>query len=129
VSYISKDEQILLKIRKYIIKLRDLYEKIQPMTDAEIEESIEGLAFAQCMTNLFELSILIEDDETAEKILVLSSGKTARIRNISSHNYDALNWSVVKNNCVKILRSISESDIDGCLKRLAEKRKNEKDYT
>jgi hypothetical protein len=129
MSYISKDEQILVKIRKYINKLQGLYLAVENLSDSEIDDGIEGLALTQCITNLFELASRLDDEVVAEKLSLLSSGRTARMRNISSHDYDAVDWSIAKSICSKILQHISLVLLDECEKSLAEKKAEIKDYT
>ena len=129
MSYISRDEQLLLKIRKNIQKLKLLFIKIEPLSDMEIDEGIEGLAITQCVTNLFELSSRIVDENIAQRLSLLSSGRTARMRNISSHDYDAVDWSIAKNNCRNILRNITNELLDDCITKILQKKQDIKDYT
>jgi len=129
MSYISNDEQLLLKLKKNMQKLDKLFKIIKPLSDAEIDDGIEGLALAQCITNLFEISSRIEDEDIAQRLSLLSSGRTARMRNISSHDYDAVNWSVAKRNCQKILQNISNDLLDACIADILQKKQEKKDYT
>jgi len=128
MSYISKDEQILIKISKYMDKLEYLYSHIQDLSDSEIDEGIEGLALAQCVTNLFELAIRLENDEVAEKLSILSSGRTARLRNINSHDYDAVDWVVAKDICRKILAKVTTKLLGTCTNIILQKKHEIKDY-
>ena len=102
---------------------------VEPLSDGEIEDGVEGLALAQCVTNLFEITHRIEDDEIAKRLSALTSGRVARMRNISSHDYDSVNWSVAKENCRKIIREITDDLVDECLTELAQNKKGETDYT
>ena len=129
MSYLSKDEQILIKIQKYIVILRRLYGDIESLPSDELDESIEALALSQCMTNLFELSSKISDDTVADKLNILSSGRIAGFRNIASHDYDSINWNIAKKNCKMVLTVVTEDCINECFEFLAEKKANTKDYT
>lgn len=129
MSYISKDEQILLKIRRYMDKLSLLYNTIAELSDAEIDEGIEGLALAQCMANLFELASIISNDVVATKLSVLSSGRTSGFRNIAAHNYDTNNWSIAKKNCKLILSTVTQECLNECVTELDIEKANTKDYT
>jgi len=129
MSYISKDEQILFKIRRYMDKLSLLYNTIAELSDAEIDEGIEGLALAQCMTNLFELASIISNDVVATKLSVLSSGRTSGFRNVAAHYYDANNWSIAKKNCKLILSTVTQECLNECVTELDIEKANTKDYT
>ena len=129
MSYISKDEQLLIKITKYMKKLRILFSTIENLSDAEIDDGMDGLALTQCVTNLYELAIRIDDETIAEKLSMLSSGRTARLRNISSHDYDAVDWSIAKNICKKLLNQITPKLLDDCADILAANKSKTKNYT
>lgn len=129
MSYISKDEQIIIKIKKNIRTLHKLFTIIEPLSENEIDESIEGLALAQCITNLFELASRISDDGVAQRVMLLSSGRTARMRNISSHDYDAVDWSIAKNNVRNILHNITYTLLDECIIDLSQKKLCKTDYS
>jgi len=128
MSYLSKDEQILIKISKHLNKLNTLYSSIVNLTDTEIDDGIEGLALTQCITNLFELSSRIDNDDVLERLSMLSSGRVARVRNIASHDYDSINWSIIKNICRKILSSITIDVINELLDDINKSKKVNKQY-
>ena len=48
---------------------------------------------------------------------------------ISSHDYDAVNWSIAKRNCQKILQSITSELLDTCMADIFKKKQDIKDYT
>jgi len=129
VSYISKDEQVIVKIIKHMTKLNSLYASIKNLTSDEIDAGIEGLALAQCITNLYELAIKIEDDDVSEKLSILRTGRVARMRNISAHEYDSVNWDIAKDTCRKIINQITQNLLDKCLATLAKNKSKIKDYT
>jgi len=113
-----KDEQILLKIRKYMLKLKLLFDRIEKQSFEEIDEGTDGLALTQCVTNLFELAIRVDEDDVPPWLDVLRSNKVARMRNIESHNYDATNWDIAKDICRKILHGVKIEAIDAYIKAL-----------
>ena len=129
MGYVSKDEQILVKIAKYISMLKDAYSQIKNLPDDEINDSLNGLALTQCITNLYELTIRIEDENVSDKLFFLSSGRVARLRNISAHDYDSVNWNIVKEVCRKIISQISQDLLNECLETLAQNKSQIKDYT
>lgn len=96
MSYINKDEQLLLKIKKYKNKLVKVYDIIEMQSDEEIDD---GLALAQCLTNLYELALRLESEDISNCLSILTSKKIQKTRNIASHDYDAINWAFVKLNC------------------------------
>ena len=107
MSYITKDEQLLIKIAKYIQKLHQLLAVIAPLADDAIDDTIEAMALTQCVTNLFELTSRIDDDDIIDQISILRSAKVGRLINIASHDDDAVNWSIVKTTCRKILDTVT----------------------
>jgi len=129
MSYISKDEQILIKIEKYIGKFSILYSRIKDLSGDEIEDGMDGMALTQCATNLFELASRITDDELSETLSILSSGRLAKLRNIASHDYDAVDWAIAKNICAKTLSVITPAFLKECSRKLQEAKTQTKDYT
>lgn len=129
MSYIPKDEQLLIKIKKYMNKLQHLYDSIVHLSDNEIDEGIEGLALAQCITNLFEISSRINNDIIAQKLMILNSGRISGFRNISAHDYDAVNWSIAKNNCKTILTTVTDIVMQECFDEIEKEKSKVKDYT
>jgi len=129
LGYISADEQILLKIRKYAGKLNEAFSHIESANDQEIDDGMYGLVVAQCLTNLNSLALRIENDDISDKLAILTSKRTAVTRNIAAHDYDAINWGIVKSNCRLILNTINEGLIGECLNICAEMKKLTKDYT
>ncbi|MCL2421881.1 MAG: hypothetical protein FWD03_08500 [Defluviitaleaceae bacterium] len=129
MSYITNDEQMVLRIRKNLLKLELLYSRIEKQSDTELEDGIDGLALTQCITNLFSYSSRINDDYIAKQLSLLSSGRTVRVCQITYSNHDVISWGMVKNTCQKILQNITTELLEGCLEKLSEENKNVKDYT
>ena len=117
-EHISHDQQILFKIRKYILKLKLLFERIEHQSYKEIDDGTDGLALTQCVTNLYELAIKIEHENVPHWLDVLRSNRVAKMRNIESHNYDATNWDIAKSICRMILHDVTVKSIDSYLKEL-----------
>ena len=128
MSYITKDEQLLIKIEKYIRRLDQLLKVIAPLTDDAIDDTIEAMALTQCVTNLFELTSRIEDDDIIDQISILRSAKVGRLKNIASHDYDAVNWSIVKTTCRKILDTVTPALIHEILEDIATAKAETKCY-
>lgn len=129
MSYINKDEQLLLKIKKYKNKLVKVYDIIEMQSDEEIDDGLDGLALAQCLTNLYELALRLESEDISNCLSILTSKKIQKTRNIASHDYDAINWAFVKLNCKSILESLTDDIIEKCFKIAEEEKNKVKDYT
>ena len=120
-----KDEQIILKIRKYMLKLKLLLGRIEHQSYKEIDDGTDGLALTQCVTNLYELAIKVEQKNIPQWLETLRSSRVAKMRNIDSHDYDATNWDIAKNVCRKILHDVKIESIDAYLKALHGKQKTD----
>jgi len=129
MSFISKDEQILSKIDKNIKKIYMLYERIKPLSEIEIDDGTDGNALAQCVTNLYELTVRLDSEEVSQKLSMLTSPRIVKLRNISANDYDAVNWSVAKQVCQKIVDSITVGVLKECADILEREKKTYKDYT
>ena len=117
-EHTSHDEQILLKIKKYMLKLKLLFDRIEHQSYREIDDGTDGLALTQCVTNLFELAIKIERIDVPQWLDVLRSSRVAKMRNIDSHDYDATNWDIAKDICHKLLHDVKIEAIDAYLKHI-----------
>lgn len=129
MAYISKDEQILGKIEKNIKKVNMLYERIKPLAEDDIDDGTDGNALAQCITNLYELTVRLDNEEVSQKLSLLASPRIVKLRNISAHDYDAVNWSVAKQICQKIVDSITDYVLKECADTLVRERSKNKNYT
>ena len=96
------DEIILIKIKKYSSHLKNVYEKIRFLTEDELEDSLYAYSAAQLITNLKESYDMFTSEEMQERYKLLRQPSIVRIRNIASHDYEALNWSIVKTGCKRI---------------------------
>ena len=124
MSYLSNDEQLLIKIQKYMKILKNLYNSIENLKAADLEESVEAvetLALSQCMTNLFALSSKISNDAVAEKIVLLTSGRVTGFGNIAAYDDDSICWDIAKKNVRLILSTITENCIKKCFDLLQNK--------
>ncbi len=129
MSYISKEEQLFEKIKKYVKKVRKLYPKIADLESEEIDEGDDGAALIQYMTNLHELYDLLPENRLSDKLVVLGSKKVKTLRNIASHDYDSINWDMAKQSCRVLIKTIDDELLSECEYILAEDKKQIKDYT
>ncbi len=110
-----KDEIIIKKLQSYLKRIERLYDKIKNTSEDEIAETDEALALTQCITNVHALSQSVESDSIAQKLYMFSTRSLASCRNISAHDYDALNWNKVKRLCRTLLSDEVAKVLDECL--------------
>ena len=128
MSYISKDEQILGKIERYIIALADIYKDVKNLNDDELEYNRDAFAMMQCITNIYEVFKHIDNDQVGDKLNVLSSRHISKLRNISAHEYSAINWKIAKEVCEKILNQVTKDKLDSCMDIIKSELNGIKDY-
>jgi hypothetical protein len=115
MSFFSADEQCVMKVEKYSKKIDEAYRCIAQMSADDIEDSLYGFALAQCMTNLYETILRVNSDRLSEMLFPLLK-RTRTSRNIASHDYDSLNWDIVKQNCKAIISFVTPEVLLECKK-------------
>jgi uncharacterized protein YutE (UPF0331/DUF86 family) len=128
MSYISIDEQCLQKIEKYVGKMKEAYETIKDLNDDEIDQGLVGYALAQCFTNLYETVSRVTNDELSEKLWPILK-RTRIARNIAAHDYDSINWDIMKENCRGIFNMVTPKFLKDCQKICLADKQSVKDYT
>ncbi len=128
MSYLSVDEQCIQKIEKYTGKIAEAYIQIARLDEAEIDAGLTGYALAQCLTNLYETIMRVRNDVLTEKLWPIIK-RTKATRNIAAHDYDAINWDIVKENCKDILRIITPGFLRECRDICENDKQKYKDYT
>lgn len=128
MSYLSVDEQCLQKIEKYTGKINEAYSQIENLNDLEIDKGLMGYALTQCLTNLYETVIKINSEALTVKLLPILK-RTRVTRNIASHDYDSINWDIVKEICRSVLKTITEEFLNDCVKICETEKSGIKDYT
>jgi uncharacterized protein YutE (UPF0331/DUF86 family) len=99
------------------------------MDEHEIIELDESFALTQFITNIHSLFERISSDKIAEKQIEMGIRSLSICRNISAHDYDALDWHRVKQLCKKLTSKKTAELLDEC-NRIAEREEAEmKDYT
>lgn len=128
MSYLSVDEQCISKIEKYIGKVAELHKLIEHLSDKEIDDSFNGLALTQCLTNLYELVVKVGNDELSYKLMPIMQ-RTKTTRNIASHDYDSISWSIIKKNCKSIIALATPDFFVECRDICDRDKQKEVDYT
>ncbi|MDR1663500.1 MAG: hypothetical protein LBR83_01065 [Clostridiales bacterium] len=128
MSFISVNEQCVSHIEKYARKLREIFPHIEHETDEQIEDGIYGLALTQSLTNIYEACMKVNSEELEDKLLPIIR-KTKVARNIASHNYDAINWSIVKNNCRIVIKLAVPEFFEECYGICERHKRLTPDYT
>lgn len=98
-----KNKIVLYKIQKYREKVSRFYSVIENLSPKDIEDTDESLALIQCLTNIHSLAMQISNEDIQQKLFVFYGNNINRCRNIASHDYDSLNWHMVKELCKKVL--------------------------
>lgn len=128
MSYLSLDEQCLQKIEKYTAKIREAFKQIENLTAVEIDKGLAGYALTQCLTNLYETVVRVNSENLTVKLLPILK-RTKITRNIASHDYDSINWDIVKDLSRFILKTVTADFLKDC-NEICEAEKSEvKDYT
>lgn len=126
MSMLSKDEQLLLKIRKYLKLLGEIFQDVKDLDN--IDESRDGLALSQCLINLHELACRIEDRDLSVRVVDLITNPVATMRHIAAHDYESLNWFKVKRSVKKLLSTYTNEFLDECQSLVSTETNDTKDY-
>jgi uncharacterized protein YutE (UPF0331/DUF86 family) len=125
----KKDRLLLLKIQDYIKRVKRINELIKDMNENEILELDESFALTQYIINIHSLFDKISSDEIARNQIEIGIRSINVCRNISAHDYDALDWNRVKQICKKLTSEKTDELLKECIK-IAEREESEmKDYT
>ena len=124
-----KDKIILQKIKNYIEKVNIAYLKIENMQEDDLLNIETSYALTQYLTNIHSLFQNISNDEVSTTLYQMGIRPLSTCRNISSHDYDSLDWVRVKQLCRKLLSSNTAELLDACLGIIEDDEKKEKDYT
>ncbi len=128
MSYLSADEQCLLKIEKYVGKIKEAYALIKDQDETQIDQGLTGYALTQCITNLYEVITRVSNDKLTQKLWPLIK-RTRATRNIASHDYESVNWDIVKENCRAIIKTVTPKLLNECKKICEAEKAKVNDYT
>ena len=113
----NKNQQCIEKILKWTKKIQDVLDKFD-INDYESFEQDEicQLAINQLITNIHELTKKV-DNETLNKMPILAKSKLGlkNARNISSHDYDSLDFRIVYRLVMDLLSSNFKIELEGIL--------------
>lgn len=114
------DTHVLLKISKYVKQLEKAHDKIKDIDVHEYEDELYAYAIAQLITNLKNAYEMFKSEALQERYKLLRQPSIVRIRNIAAHDYEALDWGIVKNGCSMIIKQYTREYNDESLKLLDE---------
>jgi len=129
MSYVSKDECLLRKIKKHVNLLQKGYSKIKSLNTKQLEDSLEAYACVQCVTNIYGLYGQLENDDVIEKLSFINSKHVRKLRNIGAHDYDSINWEIAKEVSEKLIKQISDTVLKECISIVRDECNEIKDYT
>jgi len=118
-----------MKIEEYIKRVNRIYEIIKDMDEHEIIKLDESFALTQFITNINSLFDRISSEKIAAKQIEMGIRSLNICRNISAHDYDALNWNRVKQLCKKLTSEKTEELLKECYKIAECEESQMKDYT
>ncbi|MCL2225769.1 MAG: hypothetical protein FWB96_12450 [Defluviitaleaceae bacterium] len=124
-----KDRIIIGKIQDYVRRTKRIYELIKDLDEQEILSLDDSFALTQFLINIHSLFSNITSDEIARKQVDLGIRSLNTCRNISAHDYDALDWVRVKQLCKKLLSESTEKLLQECYDIAKKDESNQKDYS
>jgi len=124
-----KDRIIIAKIQEYVKRIARIYQTIQDMNEQEILERDDSFALTQYLTNIHSLFSNVSSDEIAQKQIEMGIRSLHTCRNISAHDYDALDWSRVKQLCRRLTSEKSALLLEECVSIAKQDEAKMKDYT
>ena len=124
-----KDRIILQKIDNYLQRIDTAYHRIKDMDDATLLETETSYALTQYLTNVHSLFQNLTNDEVSGKLFGCGIRSLNTCRNISAHDYDALDWIKVKQLCRRLLSPQTATVIAECYEIIAQDEAREIDYT
>ena len=125
----KKDRLIIVKIQAYIKRVNRIYELIKDLDEHEIIELDDSFALTQFLINIDSLFSRVSSEAIARKQIDMGIRSLNTCRNISAHDYDALDWGRIKQLCKKLVSDNTAKLLQECY-HIAEQEESEmKDYT
>ena len=103
------DRAIVEKISGYILRIKRIYELIEPLEKQEILALDDSFALTQFMTNILSLFENITNNDIAKKLFDVGIWYFT-----CTYDYDALDWVKVKQLCKRLLSETSEKLLQEC---------------
>lgn len=103
------DKVVIMKIMKYIRQLKKAYEAIQDIPEESLEDELYAYSIAQLITNLKNSYEMLKCENLQDRYKLLRQPSIVRIRNIAAHDYESLNWSIVKKGCQRIIEEYTDN--------------------
>ena len=123
-----KDRVILLKITDYLKRVRGIYETIKDLDEASLLRLNDSYALTQFLTNIHSLSQNLSNEDIAADLIRAGFKNLNTCRNISAHDYDSLNWSLVKGLCRRLISEDTAKVINECIKLAEADEERQKKY-
>ncbi len=114
MAYLSKDEQVIVKLRKYIDELAKSYLDIAKIAPEQLDFNRDATYVAMCVVQLYELTNILLNDAVRLKLFFLTNGQVRTFRNIFAHDYESFNWKIGKRVCEEIISKITPALLDEC---------------
>ena len=125
----KKDRLIIVKIQAYIKRVARIYELIKDLDEYEIVELDDSFALTQFLINIDSLFSRVSSEEIARKQIDMGIRSLNSCRNISAHDYDALDWGRVKQLCKKLISDNTAKLLQECYDIAEHEESEMKDYT
>ena len=84
-------------------RVKRCYDIIKDLSEEQLLELDTSFALTQYLVNIYGLFQNINDIGISSRLVIFSSKNIYKCRNISSHDYDSLNWVLVKKLCSQLL--------------------------
>jgi hypothetical protein len=124
-----KDKILLTKIKDYLVRVENNYNKIRDLKEVELLQLDEAYSLTQFITNIHSLVLNLSNEEVADKMLQVTGRGLITCRNISAHDYDSLDWDRVKALCKRLLSEKSVRILEDCFKLVEKDESGQKDYS
>jgi len=124
-----KDKIILTKIKDYLVRVENNYNKICDLREDELLKLDEAFSLTQFITNIHSLVLNLSNEEVADKMLQVTGRGLITCRNISARDYDSLDWDRVKTLCKRLLSEKSVRILEDCFKLVEKDELGQKDYS
>lgn len=98
-----KDRIVLQKIENYLHRVAIAYQRIKDMDERALLETETSYALTQYLTNIHSLFQNLTSETVSTKLFACGIRSLNTCRNISAHDYDALDWFKIKQLCRRLL--------------------------
>jgi hypothetical protein len=109
------DRQCIEKVQSYINDIGEIL-KADNISSADALKNTLAAKYAitQLVTNIYELSRKLQD-ETLNKLENFNSPVLRKARQISSHDYEAVDFRSIYNLCTQLTGKIVQDELKNCM--------------